>query len=617
MTKEEFKEKMKEYFYGTLGLPPELTESDSEKFLQDYNLIKNELQLNEDVISEMVKLISSEEVKKEMMSKYKLSLYKEKIISTFSEESKLDIALNEDIRNSLGIEEYEMLKIVESLSIESLKKLFNENRTVLEELGIKPYSIVRDLTPEKQLEFIGELENFGLTLDEKRQILATLSEEVKEQIDTSNYSKDYITALRMKISDNGRSYGKIVPDLTSKDDLERYKGLDELLGVNAVNLDEEQRSNLMQLIVLCPEMNISDYLGITSSTGQEYINGEAWIEKVIQGINQDWTNIQKIAYVDHAIGRRISYSPDAQTEVSDESKIRSLWKIIDTGYGVCNGIAQIEKYILDRLGIESEQVSGEDHSFLKLKNVEISNSDGTTKRGDTILDPTWNLTAQRYGGLPSNFCINYSTAREHDIGRNGKDFECHKNDEKLSSATLELDEESIREIYKSIGLTDKDGIFPLQKLAEECREIDSHKYSEHIAIRKLFDALREYEPNFINCPNSTMSVLRNIVFKQPNFRFNRCVAKRVYERSDKSRKPVMYVYADIPDTGEYFYYADSNENDFISIPKSEFEKKFECYDYDLRESKGIRPWEEKRQQSISDDLSKSSGNVATKENEER
>lgn len=617
MTKEEFKEKMKEYFYGTLGLPPELTESDSEKFLQDYNLIKNELQLNEDVISEMVKLISSEEVKKEMMSKYKLSLYKEKIISTFSEESKLDIALNEDIRNSLGIEEYEMLKIVESLSIESLKKLFNENRTVLEELGIKPYSIVRDLTPEKQLEFIGELENFGLTLDEKRQILATLSEEVKEQIDTSNYSKDYITALRMKISDNGRSYGKIVPDLTSEDDIEIYKGLDELLFVNAVSLDEGQRSKLMKLIVLCPEIDISDYLGITSSTGREYINGEAWIQTVIQGINQDWTNIQKIAYVDHAIGRRISYSPDAQTEVSDESKIRSLWKIIDTGYGVCNGIAQIEKYILDRLGIESELISSGNHSFLKLKDVEISNSDGTTKRGDTILDPTWNLTAQRYGGLPDNFCINYSTAREHDIDRDGKDFECHKNDEKLSSATLELDEDSIREIYKSIGLTDKDGIFPMQKLAEECREIDSHKYSEHIAIRKLFDALREYEPNFINCPNSTMSVLRNIVFKQPNFRFNRCVAKRVYERSDKSRKPVMYVYADIPDTGEYFCYADSNENDFISIPKSEFEKKFECYDYDLRASKGIRPWEEKRQQSISEDLSKSSGNVATKENEER
>ena len=617
MTKEEFKEKMKEYINGILGLPPELTESDSEKFLQDYDLIKNELQLSDSAISKMVKLISSEAVKKEMMSKYKLSLYKTEIISTFSEESKLDIVLNEDIRNSLGIEEYEMLKIVESLSIESLKKLSNENRTVLEKLEIKPYSIVRDLTPEKQLEFIGELENFGLTLDEKRQILATLSEEVKEQIDTSNYSKDYITALRMKISDNGRSYGKIVPDLTSEDDIEIYKGLDELLFVNAVSLDEGQRSKLMKLIVLCPEIDISDYLGTTSSTGREYINGEAWIQTVIQGINQDWTNIQKIAYVDHAIGRRISYSPDAQTEVSDESKIRSLWKIIDTGYGVCNGIAQIEKYILDRLGIESERVSSGNHNFLKLKNVEISNSDGTTKRGDTILDPTWNLTAQRYGGLPDNFCINYSTAREHDIDRDGKDFECHKNDEKLSSATLELDEDSIREIYKSIGLTDKDGIFPMQKLAEKCREIDSHKYSEHIAIRKLFDALREYEPNFINCPNSTMSVLRNIVFKQPNFRFNRCVAKRVYERSDKSRKPVMYVYADIPDTGEYFFYADSNENDFISIPKSEFEKKFECYDYDLRASKGIRPWEEKRQQSISDDLSKSSGNVATKEDGER
>ena len=40
------------------------------------------------------------------------------------------------------------------------------------------------------------------------------------------------------------------------------------------------------------------------------------------------------------------------------------------------------------------------HAFLKLKNVQLPNPDGTINVGDTILDPTWNLMMQRYGARP-------------------------------------------------------------------------------------------------------------------------------------------------------------------------------------------------------------------------
>ena len=50
--------------------------------------------------------------------------------------------------------------------------------------------------------------------------------------------------------------------------------------------------------------------------------------------------------------------------------------------------------------------------------------------------------------------------RKNDIDNDGVDKECHKNDEALATATLNLDEQSLRNVFASIGIADKDGNFP-------------------------------------------------------------------------------------------------------------------------------------------------------------
>ena len=73
--------------------------------------------------------------------------------------------------------------------------------------------------------------------------------------------------------------------------------------------------------------------------------------------------------------------------------------------------------------------------------------DGNILKGDTILDPTWNLVFHRYGGEPENFCRSYEEMRKRDVLEKDKtDTESHKNDEALASATLDLDKKSLREI---------------------------------------------------------------------------------------------------------------------------------------------------------------------------
>ena len=48
----------------------------------------------------------------------------------------------------------------------------------------------------------------------------------------------------------------------------------------------------------------------------------------------------------------------------------------------------------------------------KIKDIELPLANGESVKGNTIIDPTWNLTSHRFGGKPNNFCISYEEARK-------------------------------------------------------------------------------------------------------------------------------------------------------------------------------------------------------------
>lgn len=219
-----------------------------------------------------------------------------------------------------------------------------------------------------------------------------------------------------------------------------------------------------------------------TSTIEEYKQGEEWIRSVIEKLNPEWTDIEKVAYIDNAIGKQVSYCPDFDTEVFNAGNARALWKIISSGYGVCNGIANIEQYILKQIGIKVEKISSKNHAFLKLIDIEIPTEENGLQKGNTILDPTWNLSAHRYGARPENFCISYEEARKHDIKGNGEDSNAHKNDDKLQDATLMLDDKSLRQVFSNIGIVQENGEFPIGKLIEQSKMIDDRRKLEK-AIR--------------------------------------------------------------------------------------------------------------------------------------
>lgn len=446
---------------------------------------------------------------------------------------------------------------------------------------------------------------------EKRKLFATLPQEIKDRMDLSALPPEYTSAIALTCKNEF-----IRPDLSASD-FEAYKGLDESIHINPMEISDTEREGLKKLCEVCPQMDISDNIGISYSTAEEYLHGEAWIDQLIQSLNPEWSNIEKVAFIDNAIGKQISYSPDFNTEVSDAGDARALWKIIDSGYGVCNGIAQVEQYILGRIGVETQRISGKHHSFLKLINMEFPTQDGGTVTGNTILDPTWNLAAQRFGGRPNNFCRSYEEIRKHDIKSNGEDTRAHENDDELSDATFNMSESVLRQIYTNIGIADKEGNFPIKNLMEKSKQIDDFGLSAEKSIEMQFKLLQKYCPEFATCINSTSAILEDVLLANPNLHFNKCVVNRVYSKTDNSQRPVLYVYANLPKVGNKFYFADKESGQFIELSQKDFEEKFECYEDDLSLTNGVRPWESDKVEEIVEDLTKSSGRIDAAQKEER
>ena len=568
-----------------------LDDKTKEEVLFDKSLIIERFKLSELSIEDIIKSLTTDEAKKRMLNNIKLSEYAQvRIITAMNNDEKIQMILGENEFNK-----YQIIDILKSLDVVALCEFLKNNKTFCSENDIHPYEIVMKLEDEKQKEFVARLEDIDLDIEQKREILVTLAENVKQSLDTTNWPQEYKTAIAMNIKK--KILVELEVDLNAN--LEDYRGLDNLIRVCPEEFTEDERKKFMQLCTICPELKVisrfNEYLTIASTTS-DYIEAEKWITELISSLKPEYSNAQKIAIIDNAIGKKISYSPDFETEVFDKDDSRALWKIIASGYGVCNGIAKVEQYILKRVGIESEIISGEKHAFLKIQDLEMPLANGKVARGNTILDPTWNLCSHRFGGFPHLFCISYDEARKSDIDINGNDHKCHENVEKLSDATLNVDEQSLRMLFASVGLADRNGEFPLKALVEESRKIDEECANEpYRNICEQFKLLKRACPEFAMCQNSSMDILNLVIFKNKNLTFNNSIINRVYDKTDESKSPILFVYIDSDAFGKKGFLADKTKGEFVEITEEEFKERYACYEEDLNKDPDLMPWQREGQ----------------------
>ena len=156
----------------------------------------------------------------------------------------------------------------------------------------------------------------------------------------------------------------------------------------------------------------------------------------------------------------------------------------------------------------------------------------------------------------------------------------------MQDATLYLDEKSLRGLFTSVGLADRDGQFPIKDLLEKSKLLDEiYANQPEQNISKQFLLLRQTCPEFATCQNSSMSILSDVLLSNDNLRFNKCVVNRVYNRSDEEKRPILFVYINSNELGNKFYFANKDEGQFVELPQEEFIKQFECYEEDLKKHK--------------------------------
>ena len=401
-----------------------LSEKNKEKVLLDKELIKENFNMDDFEIVPLIKELSSDEIKDKFIEIYKLNISDEtEVLKSCSDDHKIEMLLKKEY-----FRENDVTELLSTLSCEKLVEFIKEHKDIIQKKEVKLFEVISQFDKKQQELFIENLEDLNLSLIEKREIIAILKDEVKEKIDTTDFSNEYKIVLSMKAK------GKSII-LNFDRNLEDYRGLDRLIIETPESYSKEKIDKFMELCDICPDMTIFNTFNPLiddstdekdekvnqwasySSTAKEYKEAEQWISSLIESINPEYSPLQKIAIIDHAIGKKVSYSPDFDTEFFNIFDSRSIWKIISSGYGVCNGISKLEQYILSRVGIESELVisSSGSHAFLKIIDIELPLENGETVIGNTILDSTWNLSANRFDGKPNNFCLSYEEIRKRDI----------------------------------------------------------------------------------------------------------------------------------------------------------------------------------------------------------
>lgn len=539
-----------------------------------------------------------------------------KIINSCSDKKIQEVLLSR--KYDLG--KFNVTTILSKLQTDNLLSFFTQNSEFIQEYGIKLYEVVKILPADKQEELALKIINADISKEEKLKALVALQQSVKENIDRTQLNDEYKQALDMPTIQQDdfslKFSGTINVDLDG--DLTIYKGYDELIAIRPQEIPLEKHDKLLELAKICPNLRVYDSLDLTPSRSQEFISAEMWIKDVISHIPESWTDIQKIAYVDYRVGKKISYTPDYDTEVEDYASERALWRIISTGYGVCNGISQVEQYILEHVGIKSERVGAKSHSFLKLEGIEIPKSDGSTVIGTTIIDPTWNLTSHRYDAFPNLFGKSYEEIRKYDINAEGIDKECHRNDQKLSDATIDIEEDVVRQIFASIGIAKENGDFYISDLMSKSDEIAKKDIPLEQKTQEQLSLLATTHPDFYKCQNSTISILAGNILNHPEMNYQSLIVNRVYDRNDDKKTPLVYVYCQMEDGNRVFFVTDTETQDFKKMDIESFAERYECYEMDLQKNNGLRPWETEIQRE--EDLARSSGKIKpskSKEEDER
>lgn len=352
---------------------------------------------------------------------------------------------------------------------------------------------------------------------------------------------------------------------------------DKFTNLKTVSLDNVQSSDyynsIREFIKKCND-DIKIVNGpVGSATKEEFLRSEEKINGVIDNINPEWNIKQKTAYVHYMIGKIVSYSPDfcfsgkyVGSKAANDA--RNIWKSVDTGTSVCNGITNIERNILSRMGIKTKELSSGTHSFLLVE----------TEEGNIITDATWDLTNTLFEARPMYFGKTYEQIVEMD----GSLSHAHRLEE-TPEDIIEIPENEMREIYHSIGITTEDRRFklPILEKVDEINKQGLKTEREKIDVFfKMFTSDFSKEATHLS---ETRTMLENC-FRTLGIDGRSIMTKFVYSKGDKEcEKPRICIHFSNENMQNNMVVLNNEEDKFENIDLENFDNLYKPHDEDTRE----------------------------------
>ena len=305
----------------------------------------------------------------------------------------------------------------------------------------------------------------------------------------------------------------------------------------------------------------------------EYLNGEENINQILAEINPEWSTKQKLAYTHYKMGQIVSYVPDfnfcgryVNSPMANNS--RNIWKSIVDGKSVCNGIVDIQRNILSRLGIKTIELSSGTHSFLLTE----------TEDGNIITDPTWDLSNTLYQARPQYFGVTYEELRRREKGLSN----AHKLDNPPENI-IEISEQELREIYYSLGLTNEDRTF-LFPILDEVQKINGKEYPDlEVKIDDFFNMFSEKFSKEASHLSETRTLLETAI-SELGIERNQIRTKFVYSKDDEdSENPFLIFHINSDGLKEKIRILEMEEMKFKGVDLKEFDQKYKLHDLDTTE----------------------------------
>lgn len=360
-----------------------------------------------------------------------------------------------------------------------------------------------------------------------------------------------------------------------KDYIEQIKKMDHEITLVQTNSTHTKDfyDELREMVKYCSDrvcIKNCEIMGETPNK-EEFFDGEQIIDKLISEVDSEWNTKQKAAFIHYKMGKILSYVADFKYIENDclsktVNDSRNMWISLANGKSVCNGIVNINRSILSRLGIESEELSSKGHSYLFVK----------TEDGNIITDPTWDLEGTLYDCRPNFFGRTYEDLRKIDRWTTSHKLENPPED------VIEIDDKELREIYHSIGLTNEDKTFfaPLLRLTENINSREICDKSERVNefLTQYMDEFKEESTHISESISMLGLCMKEIGIDFVNLR---CV----YLKEDTNcEKPIMVFHSGEEGLSDKIFIFPRDEKGKLQEQKIvDFDEKYKIHSEDTRE----------------------------------